>query len=377
MDSQKKLRILSVFGTRPEAIKMCPLVLELRSRPEVESIVCVTGQHREMLDQVLEIFGIDVHYDLNIMKPRQTLFSITTDVISAMENVLADARPDIVLVHGDPTTSMSAALAAFYAKVPVGHVEAGLRSFNPYSPFPEEMNRILTGHIATLHFAPTETNKKNLYDEGIRENVFVTGNTIIDSFKTTIKEGYEYKNECLRSLELKGKRVILLTAHRRENYGRPLENICDAVKAIVKNHPDVAVVYPVHLSPAVRETVFQRLDGVRGVHLTAPLDVADMHNLMSRSYLVMTDSGGLQEEAPSLGVPVLVLRVETERPEAAEAGTLKVTGVETEDIVREAETLLRDGEAYSRMARAVNPYGDGHTCERIADILIKWGRDKK
>lgn len=370
------MRVLSVFGTRPEAIKMCPLVKELEAADGIESVVCLTGQHREMLQQVIDIFGTRVDFNLDIMRPRQTLTTITADVLAAIEQVLRDVRPDVVLVHGDTTTSFAAALAAFYQQIPVGHVEAGLRTFDRYSPFPEEMNRCLTGRIAELHFSPTENNRQNLFREAVTKNVFVTGNTVIDAFKTTVRPGYVYKNEALRQLQLDGKRLVLMTAHRRENLGRPLENICTAVRQLAQAHDDLVFVYPVHLNPLVRETAHAVLDGCRNVHLIEPLDVEDMHNLMSRSFLVLTDSGGLQEEAPACGVPVLVLRTETERPEAVQAGTVRVVGVQTDDIVAAAERLLREPAEYEAMAHAVNPYGDGHASERIVQHLRDWYESK-
>ena len=351
---------------------MCPLVKQFEKEEEIESIVCLTGQHREMLQQVIDIFGTKVHYNLDIMQPRQTLTTITTSVLEKMEAVLEKEKPDIVLVHGDTSTSFVAALAAFYQKIPVGHVEAGLRTFDKFSPFPEEMNRCLTGRIATLHFAPTENNKKNLENENIKEEVFVTGNTVIDAFSTTVKKDYEYKDEDLKKIDFTGKRCILMTAHRRENLGEPLRNICNAVKRIIMEYPDIEVVYPVHMNPAVRETAQEILGELDRVHLIHPLDVEDMHNLMARSFLVMTDSGGLQEEAPACGVPVLVLRTETERPEAVDAGTVKVVGVEEEAIFDNAKTLLTNAEEYEKMAKSVNPYGDGHASERIAKILVEW-----
>lgn len=367
-----KIKVMSVFGTRPEAIKMCPLVKELEKHEEIESIVCLTGQHKEMLQQVIDIFGTDVKYNLDIMRPRQTLTTITTSVLERIEPVLQEEKPDIVLVHGDTSTSFVAALAAFYQQIPVGHVEAGLRTFDKYSPFPEEMNRSLTGRVAELHFAPTENNRRNLANEAITENVFVTGNTVIDAFQTTVKEDYEYKDEDVKAIDFTGKRCILMTAHRRENLGQPLRNICNAVKRIVEEFPDIEVVYPVHMNPAVRDTATEILGELDRVHLIKPLDVEDMHNLMSRSFLVMTDSGGLQEEAPSCGVPVLVLRTETERPEAVEAGTVKVVGVNEDDIYENAKILLTDKEEYDKMAKAVNPYGDGHAGERIVKHILEW-----
>lgn len=365
----ERIKVMSVFGTRPEAIKMCPLVLKLRDDPQIESIVCLTGQHREMLDQVMDVFGVQADYDLNIMRPQQTLTTITTDVLINMEPVLQEVKPDIVLVHGDTTTSTAAAMAAFYQQIPVGHVEAGLRTFNIYSPFPEEMNRTLTGHIATYHFAPTERNEKNLRNEGVTEHVYITGNTVIDAFQTTVREDFEFKTPELKEICDYDGRIVLLTAHRRENLGEPLENICRAVKRLVERFPDIKVVYPVHLNPRVRETVFSIIGDTNRIVLIDPIDVEEMHNIMARSFLVMTDSGGLQEEAPSLGVPVLVLRTETERPEAVEAGTVKVVGVNEDDIYNEAVELFTNAESYEKMAKAVNPYGDGHASERIVSIL--------
>ena len=366
------IKVMSVFGTRPEAIKMCPLVKELEKHEEIESVVCLTGQHREMLQQVIDIFGTTVKYNLDIMRPRQTLTTITTSVLERLEPVLQEEKPDIVLVHGDTSTSFVAGLAAFYQQIPVGHVEAGLRTFDKYSPFPEEINRCLTGRLAELHFAPTENNRKNLANENLTENVFVTGNTVIDAFQTTVKENYQYKDEDVRAIDFTGKRCILMTAHRRENLGEPLENICRAVKRIVEEFPDIEVVYPVHMNPVVRETAASILGDLNRVHLIKPLDVEDMHNLMSRSFLVMTDSGGLQEEAPACGVPVLVLRTETERPEAVDAGTVKVVGVNEDVIYKNAKLLLTNTAEYEKMAKAVNPYGDGHASERIVKHIIEW-----
>ncbi len=372
----EKIRVLSIFGTRPEAIKMCPLVKALEKSDRIESIVCVTGQHRQMLDQVLEIFHITPDYDLNLMKDRQTLTTITTSVLSTLEELLPQIKPDIVLVHGDTTTSSSAALAAFYQKIPVGHVEAGLRTYDIYSPFPEEMNRKLITQIAELFFAPTENNKKNLERENIHKNVFVTGNTVIDSFQYTVKENYKYKNDKLNKIDFSKSRFILMTAHRRENLGEPLENICRAAKRIVMEHEDVELIYPVHLNPAVRNTVFSILDGTERVHLLDPIDVEDMHNVMAHSYLLMTDSGGLQEEGPHFGLPVMVLRTETERPEAVEAGTVALVGIEEGRIYDYAYELLDNQEKYMQMAHAVNPYGDGHASERIVDEIVKWKMNK-
>ena len=362
------IRVLSVFGTRPEAIKMSPLALELARREHIDPQVCVTAQHREMLDGVLSVFGVVPDYDLDIMRPGQTLADITSRVLSGLGGVFESARPDLVLVHGDTTTTFAAALAAFYAKIPCGHVEAGLRTFDRWSPYPEEMNRRLAGQLCTLHFAPTARNAENLRREGVEGGVFVTGNTVIDALAYTAR-GEGFSSPQLRALDFSGRRVIALTCHRRENYGRPMENIFAAVREIAERHPEVLIVYPVHLSPAVRECAARLLGGVANIALIEPLDAVDMHRLMARSYLVMTDSGGIQEEAPALGKPVLVLRRETERPEAVEAGTVALAGTETADIVRLAETLLADGAAYARMAHAVNPYGDGHACRRIADAI--------
>lgn len=372
----ERIKVLSVFGTRPEAIKMCPLVKALEKCESVESIVCVTGQHRQMLDQVLGIFDVVPDYDLNLMKDRQTLTTITTSVLTALEELLLQIKPDIVLVHGDTTTSSSAALAAFYQKIPVGHVEAGLRTYDIYSPFPEEMNRKIISQIAELFFAPTENNRKNLEKENIFKNIYVTGNTVIDSFQYTVKDNYKYKNEKLNEIDFSKSRFILMTAHRRENLGMPLENICRAAKRIISEYDDVELIYPVHLNPAVRNTVFSILDGVERVHLLDPIDVEDMHNIMANSYLVMTDSGGLQEEGPHFGVPVMVLRTETERPEAVEAGTVSLVGVEEEAIYNFAKLLLTDKEKYAQMAHAVNPYGDGHASERIVNEIVEWKTKK-
>ncbi len=364
------MRALLVFGTRPEAIKMCPLVLELKKHKEVETIVCLTGQHREMLEQVMHAFGVKEDYNLDIMKDRQTLTTITTSILEKIEPVLKDECPDIVLVHGDTTTSYAAALAAFYQQIPVGHVEAGLRTGDIYSPFPEEMNRLLTDRISTYYFAPTKLNESNLKHEGILEGIYVTGNTVIDSFATTVKDNYEYHNKAVRDVDFENKRVILVTAHRRENLGQPLCNICNAIKRLAKKYKDVQFIYPVHLNPAVRDTVFDILSDISNVMLIDPLDVLDMHNMMARCFMVMTDSGGIQEEAPHFGKPVLVLRTETERPEAVEAGTVKVVGVEEEDIYREAVVLIDNRNEYDKMAHAVNPYGDGQASERIVKALI-------
>ena len=349
---------------------MCPLVLKLRENKDIESVVCLTGQHKEMLTQVMDAFDVKEDYNLEIMKDRQTLTSITTSILEKIEPVLKWENPDIVLVHGDTTTSYAAALAAFYQRIPVGHVEAGLRTGDIYSPFPEEMNRLLTDRISTYYYAPTKLNQLNLSREGILDNVYVTGNTVIDAFQYTVKANYTFSCEELKNLDFVDHRVVTVTAHRRENLGEPLKNICNAIKKIALKYEDVTFVYPVHLNPAVRDVVFDVLEDVDNVKLIDPIDVLDMHNLLSRSYMVMTDSGGLQEEAPHFGKPVLVLRTETERPEAVEAGTVKVIGVNEDVICREAMKLLDDEKAYDAMAKAVNPYGDGHASEIIVEAIL-------
>ncbi|WP_122790209.1 non-hydrolyzing UDP-N-acetylglucosamine 2-epimerase [Intestinibacillus sp. Marseille-P6563] len=368
----EKIKVMTVFGTRPEAIKMAPLVRALEQCENTESIVCVTAQHRQMLDQVLEIFKIKPDYDLDIMEPRQTLATITEKSLRGLDTVLDEAKPDIVLVHGDTSTTFAGALAAFYHKIPVGHVEAGLRTFDKYSPFPEEMNRKLTGQIAELHFAPTVRNESNLAAEGIRDGVFVCGNTVVDAIHLTVRDDFAFRDPALQSLDFASNRVALVTAHRRENYGEPMENICRAIARLSEKYPDVHFVYPVHLSPYVRETAEKFLGGNERIHLIAPLAVDEMHNLMARCYLVMTDSGGLQEEAPGLGKPVLVLRRETERPEAIEAGTVKLAGVEEENIFAMACELFDNADAYAQMAHAVNPYGDGKTSQRIVQAIEQY-----
>ena len=375
----EKVKVMSVFGTRPEAIKMAPLVIELQKNPNIESIVCVTAQHRQMLDQVLEIFDIKPDYDLNIMKERQTLVGITARVLEGLDDVIKEAKPDIVLVHGDTSTSFVGALAAFYNQTMVGHVEAGLRTYDIYSPFPEEMNRNLTGRIATMHFSPTVQNKNNLLKENVsEENIFITGNTVIDAMKTTVKEDYVFQTELLNKIDFKKRRVVTMTAHRRENLGKPLENICNAVKRLVEKYDDIEFVYPIHMNPAVRETVNSIIGGMDRVNIIEPINVDELHNLMARSYMIMTDSGGIQEEAPSLAKPVLVLRKETERPEAVEAGTVKIAGVDEEVIFGMACELLDDKNAYDKMAHSANPYGDGNASLRIIDaILYKFGINNK
>ncbi len=368
------MKVMAVFGTRPEAVKMCPLVLELQKQQDIETSVCLSGQHREMLDQVMDLFGIRAAHDLHIMKREQSLTTITTDVLEGIGSVLRLEQPDLVLVHGDTSTSFAAALASFYEKIPVGHVEAGLRTQDRYAPFPEEMNRCLTARLAQLHFAPTEHNRQNLLQEHTSGQIYVTGNTVIDAFRVTVKPDYRFHDKTLRTLRLDTQKCVLVTAHRRENLGQPLEHICRALKRLAHSHPDAVFVYPVHLNPAVQQTVRGILSGIANVCLIPPVDVADMHNLIARSYFVMTDSGGLQEEAPACGVPVLVLRTQTERPEAAWAGTAKVVGVQEDVIVKEAKRLFTCQEAYEKMAKAVNPYGDGHASERIVGHILEWGR---
>lgn len=365
----KKIKIMSVFGTRPEAIKMAPLVKELAKYENVESICCLTGQHREMLDSVMEIFDLKGDYDLNIMEKRQTLSTITTKTILGMDKVIDEVQPQMILVHGDTSTTFAGALSAFYHQIPVGHVEAGLRTWDKYSPYPEEMNRVLVGDIADLHFSPTRANADNLRREDIRGEVFITGNTVIDAMQYTVKENYHFNTACLNDLDFKNHRIIVVTCHRRENYGKPMEDIMQAIARVVELHEDVEVVYPVHLSPVVRECAAKYLGGRDRIHLIDPVDVQEMHNLLSRCYMVMTDSGGLQEEAPAMGKPVLVLRKETERPEAVTAGTVKLAGICYDDILSMANELLDNAAVYASMAKAVNPYGDGHACERIAKAI--------
>ena len=365
----ERLKVMTIFGTRPEAIKMAPLVLELQKHPEkIESILTVTAQHRQMLDQVLSIFGITPDFDLNIMKDRQTLIDITTRGLEGLDKVMKEAKPDIVLVHGDTTTTFIASLAAFYNQIPVGHVEAGLRTWDKYSPYPEEMNRQLTGVMADLHFSPTAKSATNLQKENKDESrIFITGNTAIDALKTTVKETYSHP-----VLEKLGNdRLVLMTAHRRENLGEPMRNMFRAIKRLVDKHEDVQVVYPVHMNPVVREIANEILGEHNRIHLIEPLDVIDFHNVAARSYLMLTDSGGVQEEAPSLGVPVLVLRDTTERPEGIEAGTLKLAGTDEETIFGLADELLSDKEAHDKMSKASNPYGDGRASERIVEAILQ------
>ena len=371
-----KIKVMSVFGTRPEAIKMAPLVKALEKEELTESIVCVTAQYREMLDQVLNDFKIVPDYDLNIMKAGQTLEDITVRALTGIGDVIIKEKPDIVLVHGDTSTTFAASLAAYYNQTKVGHVEAGLRTYDKYQPFPEEMNRRLTGAMADLHFSPTSLARENLLKENIdKDIIFITGNTAIDALKTTIDNDYVFTVEELNKIDYKAKRVITVTAHRRENLGEPLENICNALKKIIDNYDDVELVYAVHKNPAVSNTVHRILGGNERIHLLDPLDLRDMHNLMNRSFMVMTDSGGLQEEVPSMGKPVLVLRNVTERPEGVEAGTLKLAGTDTDTVYTMAKELLENKEEYMKMAVAKNPFGDGNASERIVNaILYSFGK---
>lgn len=359
-------KVMLVFGTRPEAIKMCPLVNELKSRPELETKVCVTGQHRQMLDVVLDVFNVKPDYDLSIMKDKQTLFDVTTNILERIKAVLEEEKPNVVLVHGDTSTTFVTALACFYLQIPVGHVEAGLRTYNIYSPYPEEFNRQAVGIISQYNFAPTKLAKENLLREGKKEeSIYVTGNTAIDALKTTVREDYNHPE-----LEWVGEnKLILITAHRRENLGEPMKNMFRAIKRVMDEHPDVKAIYPIHMNPVVRETADEILGGDERIRIIEPLDVLDFHNFMSRSHLILTDSGGIQEEAPSLGKPVLVMRDTTERPEGISAGTLKLVGTDEEVIYNEFTRLLNDTEAYNTMSHASNPYGDGFACKRIADVL--------
>ena len=359
-------KIMLVFGTRPEAIKMCPLVNELKTRDNIKTIVCVTGQHRQMLDQVLQAFGVVPDYDLSIMKDKQTLFDITTNILNRIKEVLEQVKPDVVLVHGDTSTTFVTALACFYLQIPVGHVEAGLRTYNIYSPYPEEFNRQAVGIICQYNFAPTELSKQNLLNEGKKaETIYVTGNTAIDALKTTVRTDYTHP-------ELdwaKDSRLIMITAHRRENLGEPMKNMFRAIRRVMDEHPDVKAIYPIHMNPVVRQTANEILGGDDRIHIIEPLEVLDFHNFLARSYMILTDSGGIQEEAPSLGKPVLVMRDTTERPEGIAAGTLKLVGTDEEVIYQNFKLLLEDPEEYAKMSNASNPYGDGFACKRIADIL--------
>jgi UDP-N-acetylglucosamine 2-epimerase (non-hydrolysing) len=359
-------KVMVVFGTRPEAIKMCPLVNELKTRKNLDTVVCVIGQHRQMLDQVLEVFSVVPDYDLSIMKDKQTLFDVTTGILNKIKNVLEQERPDVVLVHGDTSTTFVTALACFYLQIPVGHVEAGLRTYNIYSPYPEEFNRQAVSIISQFNFAPTELSKQNLLKEGKNpDTIYVTGNTAIDALKTTVRKDYTHPELEWAS----DSRLILITAHRRENLGTPMQNMFRAIRRVMDEHPDVKAIYPIHMNPVVRETANAILGDDERIHIIEPLDVLDFHNFQAHSHLILTDSGGIQEEAPSLGKPVLVMRDTTERPEGIAAGTLKLVGTEEETIYREFSRLLTDPDCYNAMAHAANPYGDGHACERIADVL--------
>lgn len=359
-------KVMLVFGTRPEAIKMCPLVNELKTRDNVQTIVCVTGQHRQMLDQVLEAFQVIPDYDLSIMKDKQTLFDITTNILNRIKSVLDEVKPDVVLVHGDTSTTFVTALACFYLQIPVGHVEAGLRTYNIYSPYPEEFNRQAVSIISQYNFAPTELSKQNLLREGKKpESIYVTGNTAIDALRTTVRKDYNHPE-----LDWVGdSRLIMITAHRRENLGEPMRHMFRAIRRVMDEHPDVKAIYPIHMNPVVRETANEILGDDDRIHIIEPLEVLDFHNFLSRSYLILTDSGGIQEEAPSLGKPVLVMRDTTERPEGIKAGTLKLVGTEEEIIYRNFKLLLENKREYDKMSKASNPYGDGFACRRIADIL--------
>lgn len=361
-------KVMLVFGTRPEAIKMCPLVNELKSRENINTVVCVTGQHRQMLDQVLEAFHVVPDYDLSIMKDKQTLFDVTVNILERIKTVLEEVKPDVVLVHGDTSTTFVTALACFYLQIPVGHVEAGLRTYNIYSPYPEEFNRQAVGILAAYNFAPTEMSKSNLLREGKKaESIYVTGNTAIDALKTTVREDYSHPE-----LEWAAdSRLIVITAHRRENLGEPMHNMFRAIRRIMEEHPDVKAIYPIHMNPVVRQAADEELSGCDRIHIIEPLEVLDFHNFLARSYMILTDSGGIQEEAPSLGKPVLVMRDTTERPEGIAAGTLKLVGTDESVIYENFKLLLEDRDAYDAMAHASNPYGDGFACKRIADILQK------
>ncbi|QOX64566.1 UDP-N-acetylglucosamine 2-epimerase (non-hydrolyzing) [Anoxybacterium hadale] len=371
------MKVLTVFGTRPEAIKMAPLIKKMKEEPGIEAVLCVTAQHRQMLDQVLELFDLVPDYDLNIMKQNQTISQITSNVIMGLEEVFQKEKPDIVLVHGDTTTTFATALAAFYQQVKVGHVEAGLRTYDKYSPYPEEMNRVLTGHIADLHFAPTERNRQNLLREAISDSdIFITGNTVIDALLEVAGKPYDFEDETLRNIDFENRRVITVTCHRRENLGENMEQIFGAIRDLANEFEDTEIIYPMHMNPKVRDTANRILGNTGRIHLIEPLQYQPFVNLMAKSYLIITDSGGMQEEAPSLGKPVLVVRRETERPEAVEAGTVKLAGVSKETIYGMAKELLSEQSAYEKMAHAVNPYGDGHACERIIKILVEYGEQQ-
>jgi UDP-N-acetylglucosamine 2-epimerase (non-hydrolysing) len=372
-----KIKVLSVFGTRPEAIKMCPLVKVLEKDDRIESIVCATAQHREMLDTVLEIFDVNPQYDLNVMSHGQTIVDVSNKVLTGVDKVIKECNPDIVLVHGDTSTTLNGALAAFYNQKPIGHVEAGLRTGDIYSPFPEEANRKLTGAIATLHFSATESNKANLERENIYKNIYITGNTVIDALLSVVDKNHKFDDKNLNNIDFENNKIVLLTAHRRENWGEPMKDIFAAVRELVTKNEDVNVIFPMHKNPLIRELANESFKGVEDkIHLIEPLEYVDFANLMAKCYLIMTDSGGIQEEAPALGKPVIVLRTETERPEAVEAGTVKLAGIKKEDIFNIADELINDEEAYNKMAHAVNPYGDGKACPRIAEHIVEYFKNK-
>ena len=372
-----KIKVLSVFGTRPEAIKMCPLVKTLEKDERIESIVCATAQHREMLDTVLEIFDVKPQYDLNIMAHGQTIVDVSNKVLTGVDKVIKECNPDIVLVHGDTSTTLNGALAAFYNQKPIGHVEAGLRTGDIYSPFPEEANRKLTGAIATLHFSATKSNKVNLEKENIYKNIYVTGNTVIDALLSVIDKNHKFDNKGLNDIDFENKKIILLTAHRRENWGNPMKEIFEAVKELIIKNTDVNVIFPMHKNPLIRELASEVFKGIEDkIHLIEPLEYVDFANLMAKCYLIMTDSGGIQEEAPALGKPVIVLRTETERPEAVAAGTVKLAGINKDNIFNIADELINNNSAYNKMAHSVNPYGDGKACPRIVNHIVDYFKNK-
>lgn len=372
-----KIKVLSVFGTRPEAIKMCPLVKVLEKDDRIESIVCATAQHREMLDTVLDIFDVKPQYDLNVMSHGQTIVDVSNKVLTGVDKVIKECNPDIVLVHGDTSTTLNGALAAFYNQKPIGHVEAGLRTGDIYSPFPEEANRKLTGSIATLHFSATESNKANLERENIYKNIYITGNTVIDALLSVVDKNHKFDDKNLNNIDFENNKIVLLTAHRRENWGEPMKDIFAAVRELVTKNEDVNVIFPMHKNPLIRELANESFKGVEDkIYLIEPLEYVDFANLMAKCYLIMTDSGGIQEEAPALGKPVIVLRTETERPEAVEAGTVKLAGIKKEDIFNIADELINDEEAYNKMAHAVNPYGDGKACPRIVEHIVEYFKNK-
>lgn len=372
-----KIKVLSVFGTRPEAIKMCPLVKVLEKDDRIESIVCATAQHREMLDTVLEIFDVKPQYDLNVMSHGQTIVDVSSKVLTGVDKVIKECNPDIVLVHGDTSTTLNGALAAFYNQKPIGHVEAGLRTGDIYSPFPEEANRKLTGAIATLHFSATESNKANLERENIYKNIYITGNTVIDALLSVVDKNHKFDDKNLNNIDFENNKIVLLTAHRRENWGEPMKDIFAAVRELVTKNEDVNIIFPMHKNPLIRELANESFKGVEDkIYLIEPLEYVDFANLMAKCYLIMTDSGGIQEEAPALGKPVIVLRTETERPEAVEAGTVKLAGIKKEDIFNIADELINDEEAYNKMAHAVNPYGDGKACPRIVEHIVEYFKNK-